>query len=75
MWLLKFLPTFLITNANVHDTQAMDQIPYEPNAYYIFDRGYFDLDRLYKINLIDSYFIIRQRGRLRYEIFDGGGAY
>ncbi len=66
------IPTYIhITNANVHDTQAMDQIPYEPNAYYIFDRGYFDLDRLYKINLIDSYFIIRQRGRLRYEIFDG----
>lgn len=66
------IPTYIhITNANVHDTQAMDQIPYEPNAYYIFDRGYFDLGRLYKINIINSYFIIRQRGRLQYEIFDG----
>jgi len=66
------IPTYIhITNANVHDTQAMDRIPYEPNAYYIFDRGYFDLARLYKINIIDSYFIIRQRGRLQYEIFDG----
>ncbi|MCK9436956.1 MAG: transposase, partial [Synergistaceae bacterium] len=66
------IPTYIhITNANVHDTQAMDQIPYEPNAYYIFDRGYFDLARLYKINIIDSFFIIRQKGRLQYEIFDG----
>ncbi|HHV04424.1 MAG TPA: hypothetical protein GXX64_11075 [Bacteroidales bacterium] len=26
---------------------------------------------MYKINIINSYFIIRQRGRLQYEIFDG----
>jgi len=66
------IPAYInITNANVHDTQAMDDIPYEPNAYYIFDRGYFDLVRLYKINIIDSYFIIRQKGRLQYKIVDG----
>jgi hypothetical protein len=33
--------------------------------------GYFDLDRLYKINIIGSYFIIRQKGRLQYKIIDG----
>lgn len=66
------IPAYInITNANVHDTQAMDDIPYEPNAYYIFDRGYFDLVRLYKINIIDSFFIIRQKGRLQYKIVDG----
>ena len=66
------IPAYInITNANVHDTQAMDDIPYEPNAYYIFDRGYFDLARLYKINIIDSYFIIRQKGRFQYKIVDG----
>jgi hypothetical protein len=66
------IPAYInITNANVHDTQAMDDIPYEPNAYYIFDRGYFDLARLYKISIINSYFIIRQKGRLQYKIVDG----
>lgn len=66
------IPAYInITNANVHDTQAMDDIPYEPNAYYIFDRGYFDLARLYKINIIDSYFIIRQKGRFQYNIVEG----
>ncbi len=30
------IPTFLhITEARVHDMNAMDEIPYEPNAYYI----------------------------------------
>ena len=50
---------------------AMDEIPYEPNAYYIFDRGYFDLARLFTVNLIGSNFVIRQRGHLQYEIVEG----
>lgn len=66
------IPIFLhITEAKVHDMNAMDQIPYEPNAYYIFDRGYFDLARLFTINLIGSNFIIRERGQLQYEIIEG----
>jgi hypothetical protein len=66
------IPTFLhITEAKVNDMNAMDEIPYEPNAYYIFDRGYFDLARLFTINLIGSNFIIRERGQLKYEIIEG----
>lgn len=66
------IPTFLhITEAKAHDMNAMDEIPYEANAYYIFDRGYFDLARLFTINIIDSNFIIRERGQLQYEIIDG----
>ena len=66
------IPTFLhITEARVHDMNAMDEIPYEPNAYYIFDRGYFDLARLFNVNLIGSNFVIRERGQLQYEIVDG----
>jgi len=66
------IPAFLhITEAKVNDMMAMDEIPYEPNAYYIFDRGYFDLARLFRINLIDSNFIIRERGKLQYKIIDG----
>lgn len=66
------IPAFLhITKAKVNDMIAMDEIPYEPNAYYIFDRGYFDLARLFKIDIIGSNFIIRERGNLQYEIIEG----
>ena len=66
------IPAFLhITEAKVNDMNAMDEIPYEPNAYYIFDRGYFDLARLFKIDIIGSNFIIRERGNLQYEIIEG----
>jgi len=35
------IPAFIhITTATVNDVNAMDQIPYESGAYYIFDRAY-----------------------------------
>jgi hypothetical protein len=66
------IPTFLhITEAKVNDMNAMDEIPYERNAYYIFDRGYFDLARLFTINNISSNFIIRERGQLQFKVVAG----
>lgn len=63
------VPTFYrITNANIHDVRAMDWIKYEHLACYIFDRGYFDLNRLFNINLIGAFFVIREKGRPKYEI-------
>lgn len=66
------IPVFYrITNANVHDTKSMDWIVYEPQAFYVFDRGYFDLSRLFAVNLCGALFIIREKGRPSYEIVDG----
>lgn len=66
------IPTFVhITEAKVNDVNAMDLIQYEPRAGYVFDRGYWDLARLFKINLMDSFFIIREKARPKYEIIDG----
>lgn len=66
------IPTYIhITEAKVHDMNAMDDIPYEPFAFYIFDKGYFDLARLFKIDLIDSFYVIRQKSRLNYEVVEG----
>lgn len=66
------IPTYIhITEAKVHDVNVMDLIPYEPYAFYIFDKGYYDLARLYIINTIGSYFVIRQKSRLKYEVVDG----
>ena len=63
------IPAFIhITEAKVHDVNAMDAIPYETGAYYIFDRGYFDLKRLYHIDQINAYFVIREKSRLNYEV-------
>lgn len=66
------IPVFYhLTNAMVHDVNAMDLISYEPNATYVFDRGYWDLNRLFKINTLGAYFIIRKKGAPPFEILEG----
>lgn len=62
------IPAFFhITTASVHDSKAMDVIPYEQGSYYIFDRGYNDFKRLYKINCIEAYFVVRAKKNLQYK--------
>lgn len=66
------IPTFFtITNADVHDVNAMDNITYEPLACYIFDRGYWDLARLFHIEMLKSFFVIREKGKPQFEVVDG----
>lgn len=66
------IPVFYrITNAKVHDINSMDWFTYEALACYVFDRGYFDLTRLYKIHVFGAFFIIREKGKPAYEIVDG----
>ena len=56
------IPTFFhITEARVHDMNAMDEIPYEENSFYIFDRGYNDFKRLHNIESIGAYFVVRRK--------------
>lgn len=66
------IPVFYrITNAKVGDCKAMDWIEYESNACYIFDRGYFDLARLFRIHLCGAFFVIREKGKPKIGIVDG----
>jgi hypothetical protein len=59
---------FLVTAASVHDVNAMDVIPYETGAYYIFDRAYDDYKRLFHIHQIGAFFVIRAKDNIRYKI-------
>lgn len=62
------IPAFVhITEASVHDMNAMDYLVYENGAYYIFDRGYLDFDRLYRITQSGAYFVIRSKSNLKFK--------
>ena len=62
------VPTFVhITEAKVHDMNAMDDIPYEVGSFYIFDRGYNDYSRLYTIHGIGATFILRAKNNVKYK--------
>ena len=60
------IPAFVhITPASINDVNAMDYLVYEQSAYYIFDRGYVDFTRLYKITLHSAFFVIRGKSNLK----------
>ncbi|WP_333889461.1 IS4 family transposase [Sphingobacterium siyangense] len=62
------IPTFFhITEAAVHDSKAMKEIPYEPDSYYIFDRAYNNFKMLYKIHQIGAHFVVRSKKNLKYK--------
>jgi hypothetical protein len=56
----------IITAASVHELNILDLINFEPGSFYVFDRGYIDYPRLYKLHCTGAYFIIRARGRMRF---------
>lgn len=57
---------FHITTASVHDSKVMNVIPYESGSYYVFDRGYNAFRELYRINQLESYFVVRAKKNLQY---------
>lgn len=66
------IPTmFTITEAATNDINAMDWIAYEPLACYIFDRGYWDLSRLFHIEEVGAFFVNREKSRPSYEVVEG----
>jgi len=61
------IPAFVhITPATMNDMKAMDYLVYEQNAFYIFDRGYVDYTRLYKITVHSAFFVIRAKSNLKF---------
>ena len=62
------IPAYVhITPAAVYDSKVMPEIPYEKDAHYIFDRGYNDFANLYKINLIDAFFVVRAKRNVKFK--------
>ncbi|WP_026450205.1 IS4 family transposase [Aequorivita capsosiphonis] len=62
------IPVFIhITEANIHDVNAMDVIDYEPLAYYIFDRAYVDYGRLYRIEKAKANFVVRAKSNIKFK--------
>lgn len=62
------VPAFYhITTASVHDSKDMPEIPYETGAYYIFDRGYNNFKELFRIQRMESFFVVRAKTNLQYK--------
>ena len=61
---------YIITNADLHDSQVMDDIPYESGSFYIFDRGYMDTEQLFFIHKAKAFFVVREKINMCYEVVE-----
>jgi len=57
----------IITHGKVHDVTILDQLSFEPGAFYIFDRGYLDFARLYAIHQALSFFVTRGKSNFKFK--------
>ena len=61
------IPTCIyITGARQHDVLWLDQLLFEPGAFYVMDRGYMDFQRLNLIARAGGFFVTRAKANLRF---------
>lgn len=65
------IPVFIsLTEGAVHDGNFLDEMYFEAKSIYVFDRGYLDFARLYRIDTADAYFVIRSKKNTRFTVFE-----
>jgi len=61
------IPTCIyITGARRHDVLWLDELIFEPGAFYVMDRGYMDFSRLNRIASAGAFFVTRAKDNLRF---------
>lgn len=61
------IPVFIaITAGNVHEINLLDALEPEPGSFIVMDRGFLDFQRLYRLQMALTYFVIRSKGNLAF---------
>lgn len=61
------IPTCIfITDARRHDVLWLDDLLFEPGAFYVMDRGYMDFARLARLAACGAFFVTRAKDNLRF---------
>ena len=61
------IPTFIkITDARVYDLCILDELIPEPGSFYIMDRAFLDFSRLYNLEQLNAYFVIRSKSNTKF---------
>lgn len=61
-------PTFIrITEGKTHDVNVLDEFIPEVGSFYVMDRGYIDVERLYRFTLCSAFFVVRSKETLLLE--------
>ena len=61
------IPTCIfVSAARQHDVRWLDDLFFEPGAFYVMDRGYMDFQRLHLIAQAGAFFVTRAKDNLQY---------
>ena len=61
-----FPTVVIVTTGKIHDVKILDQLAFEPGAFYIMDRGYLDFDRLHTVQLFSAFFVTRAKKNFQF---------
>jgi hypothetical protein len=63
------IPIFIhITDGKTHDVKTLDLLDIIANAIYVMDRAYIDFSRLFLLDQADSYFVVRAKDNMVFDI-------
>jgi hypothetical protein len=63
------IPVFMrISTAKASDISTLDQLVFLAGAFYIFDRGYLDFERLFRIHQAGAFFVTRPKRKMKYRL-------
>lgn len=57
-----------ITEATVPELKLLDEIPLQPGAFYVMDRGYLDFTRLIRLHRQGAWFVVRNKRHVRFVV-------
>ena len=61
------IPAFVhISEAKLHDVNVLDLLIPEPGAFYVMDRGYVDFKRLFLLNRLGAFFVVRAKSNIKF---------
>jgi len=61
-----FPTVIILTSGKVHDVNILDDLCFDPGAFYIMDRGYLDFARLFRMNQDGAFFVTRAKKNTRF---------
>jgi len=63
------IPSFIwLSTGKVHDVHGLDHLIFEPGSFYLFDRGYLDFQRLYRIHTSGAFFVTRAKRNMQFRV-------
>jgi hypothetical protein len=61
-----FPTVVIVTPGKTSDVRILDQLIFDPGAFYIMDRGYLDFDRLHAIQSSSAFFVTRAKKNFQF---------